>query len=279
MIKFRYSLILMTLVTCLVSGCATAPKAGKPTASVQDYASEEVKIGEQIHAQILSQFYPYTEPEVVAYINHIGASLAAFAKRKDLPYRFTLLFNEKIYATSAPGGFIYLTTGLVNFLDNESELAAVLAHEIGELQYADPRLSRSYKVLEALQKAAPAVGALGEIGVLAVVGLAMASSLVESRQLSAEERLLSADERALHYMVEAGQDPQGLIDVMSKFLHANQQVAPYFFDYYQSRPITEERMQMIQAVFLHLPLANKTFSTNRNTYRQMTRGIREMYQA
>lgn len=267
-------------IVILFSGCATTSKQTQKAGSaapLSALAQEEIKIGEQVHAQILSSFYPYTEPKAVEYVNRIGKSLAAHAERQDIPYRFTILYNEKIYATSAPGGFIYVTTGLISFLDNEAELAAILAHEIGELQYEDPRLTRSYKVLEAINKAAPALGALHEIGALAAVGLAMASSMIESKMLTPAQRMLDADERALYYMVEAGQDPQGVLDVSYKFLNAEQQVIPYFFDYNQSRPITVERMQMIQSAFFRLPLQNKTFSTHRETYRQMTKGIREIY--
>lgn len=255
----------------LFSGCASS----RPSSSS---ASEEVAIGEKIHTQILSSFYPYTDPKVVEYVNRIGQSLAAQAERKDLPYRFTVLYNDKIYAASAPGGFVYLTTGLMNFIDNEAELAAVMAHEIGELQYSDPRLSKSRKVLESLTRTgAPALGAFGEIGALASLGLAMVNAMAESKDMTPEERMLTADRRALHYMAAADQDPQGLIDLLHKFLNANQQVTPYFFDYYQSRPITQERFQVIQSEFAKLPLQGRNFSTRRSVYQDLTRGIRDMY--
>ena len=240
--------------------------------------ADEVAIGEKINAQILDSFRPYTDPKVVEYINRIGQALAAQAERKEIPYRFTVLYNEKIYATSAPGGFIYVTTGLINFLDNEAELAAVLGHEIGELQYSDPRLSKSRKALEMLTRTGgPVLGAFGDIGALAAIGLAMVNAMAESKDQTPEQRLLAADRRALHYMVATEQDPQGLVDLLRKFLTANQQVMPYFNDYYQSRPITMDRFQAIQNEFARLPLANRSFSTRREAYQDLTRGIRDMY--
>ena len=76
----------------LLSGCAfgrSKQSGGTPllSASVQ----EEIAIGEKIHSHILSSFYPYTQPKVTAYVDKIGQSLAQYAVRKELTYRFTIL--------------------------------------------------------------------------------------------------------------------------------------------------------------------------------------------
>lgn len=267
------------IATLFFSGCATHRGAHRaPSASILSPVAEEVALGEKIHAHILSSFYPYTEPAVVAYIQKIGTALAASAERKDLPYHFTILYNDKIYATSSPGGFIYLTTGLIHFLDNEAELAAVIAHEIGELQYQDPRLSRSRKILDAVTQGGAAVApALGSIGVLATLGLVMVHAMAEAGDLTFEERIQRADTSALHYMVEAGFDPQGLIDHLYKFLNAGQEIIPFFYDYQQSRPITIERFQSLQLEFAKLSLEGKTFSTNRQVYQETTKPVHEIY--
>ena len=275
------------LVVCfLLSSCSstggnkTNPAHGDFHPSAFSDSSEEAMLGKKIHTQILSSFYPYTDPKVVSYINEIGSNLALQAERKDLPYQFTLLYDDKIYATSAPGGYVYLTTGLVHFLDNESELAAVMAHEIGELQYHDPRLSRSKKILDAVTKGGTTIGpAFGQIGALAALGLVMMNAVAESHngKKSPSDRILQADVKALHYMVAAGYDPQGLPDFLYKFLNAEKQIAPYFYDYYQSRPINQERFQIIQNEFPKLPLEGKQFSTHRDVYQETTKGIREIY--
>jgi predicted Zn-dependent protease len=266
------------LMFCLISGCASA--GGKKTPAVPPaVASEEVAIGEQIHAEILSSFYPYTEPKVVSYVNKIGNGLAKHAERKDLPYRFTILYNDKIYATSAPGGFIYVTTGLLYFLNNEAELAAVIAHEIGELQFKDPKLSRSRQVLEAVTRGGQVIGpALGEFGALALLGILAVNAVAEAGQPTPEERLTGSDARAMDYMVKAGYDPQGVMEVFYKFLQAPKELLPYFYDYYQSRPITEKRVQALQQHFATLPLEGKSFDTGHEQYREIMHGVKEIYQ-
>ncbi len=259
-------------------GCARVPKASSVFPAASASAAEEVAIGEQIHAQILSSFYPYTEPKASNYLNEVGSALAAFAERKDLPYRFTLLYNDKIYAASSPGGFVYITTGFIFFLENEAELAAVLAHEIGQLQEKDPKLSKSRKILEAVTRGGTLIApAFGEIGVLAALGLVMVRVMQERSQRTPADRLLAADNRALDYMVKAGYDPQGMIDLFYKFLNARREAAPYFFDYYQSRPITVERFQSLSEKFKQLPLQDKDFATHPKRYEEMTQGVREIY--
>lgn len=264
----------MLAIYVAFSGCAGSSK--RPEANV--VAAGEVAIGEQIHAQILSSFYPYTDPKVVNYLNQVGKSLTEFAERKDLPYRFTLLYNDKIYAASAPGGFVYITTGFIYFLENEAELAAVLAHEIGQLQEKDPKLSKSKKILDAMTRGGTMIApAFGEIGVLAALGLVMVRAIQEKNQPKTEDLLLQADRRALEYMVKAGYDPQGMIDLFYKFLNASKDAAPYFFDYYQSRPITMERFESLNQKFSQMPLQEEVLSTHPKRYEEMIQGVREIY--
>ncbi len=239
--------------------------------------TQEQIVGEQIHQQILASFYPYTDPKVVRYVNDTGRKLAARARRRDLEYRFTILYNEKIYATSAPGGYIYITTGMMNFLQSEAELAAVLAHEIGEIQYPDPRFSNHEMINTAVQAGASFAPMFGPFGSLASLGLVLVQAYNESSHKTPEERLLASDAAALRYLTESGYDPQALITVQEHFLNAGDKVTPYFYDYYQSRPITEKRMAALNKEFGKLPLAEKELTTSAAEYLQMTRGIREIY--
>ena len=269
------------LILVLISGCASGKKTeAKITTPVEPLAvdSEEAVTGRTIHEQILQSFYPYTEPKVVAYVNRIGQSLAEHAERKELPYRFTILYNDKIYATSAPGGYIYVTTGMLYFIESEAELAAVLAHEVGELQYKDPRLSQSRRMLGAVtQGGAVVLPAFGPLGMLAVVGLMAVHSAEENKAGDFEGRIQKADRRALHYMVEAGQDPQGMMSLFEQFANANKEIAPYFLEYYQSRPISMERIHAMQKEFERLPLAGKEFTAKPREYQEVMRGVRDMY--
>jgi predicted Zn-dependent protease len=262
----------------LISGCATRTEYDRPAASKSPHLTEEQKTGEAIHREILASFHPYTDPKVVEYVDDLGHSLAAQAKRRDLEYRFTILYSEKIYATSAPGGHVYITTGLLNFLENEAELAAVLAHEIGEQQNVDRRFTKRDDAINAAAQVGSAVGPMfGPLGSLASLGLMLLQVYDESSFKTPAERLLASDAAAMKYLVNAGYDPQALIDVQEHFLKAGEKMTPYFLDYYQSRPITEERILALKKEFQKLPLSGKSLITHAAEYREMTRGVREIY--
>ena len=262
----------------LFGGCASTVDRDISSLTPQGKPkTEEQAIGEQIHQQILSSFYPYTDPKIVRYVNDVGYKLVAHAKRKGFEYRFTVLYNEKIYAMSAPGGYIYITTGMMNFLQSEAELAAVLAHEIGEIQYPDPRFSKHEVMNTAMQAGASIAPMFGPFGSLASLGLVLVQAYNESSHKTPEERLLASDAAAMRYLMESGYDPQAMITVQEHFLRAGKTVTPYFYDYYQSRPITEKRMKALAKGFEKLPLAGKELTTAPVEYQEMTRGIREIY--
>jgi predicted Zn-dependent protease len=263
----------------LFNGCASVVDRDLSNLTPQSKSmTEEQRTGEAIHREILASFCPYTDPKVVRYVGDLGHSLAAKAKRRDLEYRFTVLYSEKIYATSAPGGYVYVTTGMLNFLQSEAELAAVLAHEIGELQNVDRRFTKRDDVINAAAQAGSAVGPMfGPLGSLATLGLVLLQVYSESSFKTPGERLLTSDASAMKYLMNAGYDPQALLDVQEHFLKAGEKMTPYFFDYYQSRPITEERILAIRNKFRKLPLNGKSLVTDPVRYQEMTRGIREMY--
>ena len=264
----------------LLNGCSTTAEYDRPPVAPKNpHLTEEQRTGEAIHREILASFYPYTDPKVVQYVNDLGQLLATQAKRHDLEYRFTILYSEKIYATSAPGGYVYVTTGMLNFLQNEAELAAVLAHEIGEQQTVDRRFTKKKDdAINTATQVGSAVGPMfGPLGSLASLGLVLLQAYNESSYKTPGERLLESDASAMKYLMNAGYDPQALMDVQEHFLKSGEKMTPYFFDYYQSRPITEERILAIKREFQKLPLSEKSLITDPVEYQEVTRGVREIY--
>lgn len=278
---FKFSQLAFTFVF-LFSSCATNPKSENSlhpsSPAVYDAeTTQEISVGQEIHNQILSSFYVYTDRKVVDYVTRVGRKVTESSDRK-LPYQFTILYNEKIYATSAPGGFVYVTTGMMNFLKNEAELAAVLAHEVGELQYRDPRFSEFKKAMEQITRTGTTIGpAFGQFGVLAVLGLTMINAAMDTRAKSPEERLLEADRLALQYLLRAGYDPQALLDVQYLFLSSESKAMPYFSDYYKARPVSKDRMFALRDEFARLSLGNRDLITNYREYQQKVKGIKEIY--
>ena len=268
-------------VLLLLTGCAsTSVDRDLPNPPPQGrQVTEEQRTGEAIHREILASFHAYTDPKVVQYVENLGHALAAQAKRHDLDYRFTILYSEKIYATSAPGGYVYVTTGMLNFLQNEAELAAVLAHEIGELQTVDRHFKKKQEdMINAAAQAGATIGPMfGPLGSLASLGLVLLQAYEESTFKTPAERLLDGDALGMKYLMNAGYDPGALMDVQERFLKAEEKLTPYFYDYYQSRPITEARMRALKKAFEKVPLSGKSLVTDPIKYQETTKGVREIY--
>lgn len=240
--------------------------------------AREIEMGRQIHQTILSSFHVYTEPRLAGYITRKGRSLARRAERQNLKYQFTVLYDDRVYATEAPGGYVYITTGFLNYLQNEAELVSILAFEIATLQFRDPRFSMTQKTFGTIAQAAAMVAPfLGQIGMLAASAVVLLHALTEARAEDREGRIKKADQRALQYMVESGHDPQGYLDVMGRLLNLSPEWKPYFYDYLYSRPMTMERYQNILRRFETLSLEGQSFNVNRDRYLAMTKGAREIY--
>lgn len=136
----KYSLSPLLLALALLSGCKTidinqlASAGGTfKQAFVPASETEEADIGRESAAVLLGAAPLLDDARVQAYVNKVGLWVALQSDRPDLKWRFAVLDDADINAFAAPGGYVFITKGLLARLRNESELAGVLAHEIGHV--------------------------------------------------------------------------------------------------------------------------------------------------
>lgn len=104
------------------------------TAELGGYSEEEeIAIGRQIAGNLLGAAPLVKDPKLQKYVNNVGRWVASQSERPDLAWHFGVIESKDINAFAAPGGYIFITRGLYRLLDNEAELAGVLAHEIGHV--------------------------------------------------------------------------------------------------------------------------------------------------
>jgi len=195
---------------------------------------EEVEIGRQINDMLLEQQYDlYQNRRVNEYVDRLGQRLVAASDRRDIPYTFQVVESEEINAFATPGGFIYVTTGLLQEADNEAQLASVLAHEIA---HVNERHS-----IEALRQTVLAQGIAETAGIdmntLAQVGYQLAVGLPRSRGNEYE-----ADEVGLDILQSAGYAPIAFVQFFNQLQERGG--TPEFL---RTHPITENRIEAIEA--------------------------------
>ena len=119
-------------VLLLAAACATNPVTGEREFVLMSEA-QELALGQQADGDIQRDMGVYDDPALQEYIQDVGLSLAAVSHRPDLPWQFTVIDSPAVNAFALPGGYIYLTRGIIAYLGDEAELAGVLGHEIGHV--------------------------------------------------------------------------------------------------------------------------------------------------
>ncbi|MEE9544241.1 MAG: M48 family metalloprotease, partial [Rhodospirillales bacterium] len=117
-----------------LAACTVNPATGKQSFTGFMSRADEMEVGEREHPKILREYGGrYDGQRIDAYVRDIGLGLARVSEVAGLPYTFTVLNDDKVNAFALPGGYVYITRGLLALADNEAEMAGVLAHEIGHI--------------------------------------------------------------------------------------------------------------------------------------------------
>ncbi|MDP6259380.1 MAG: M48 family metalloprotease, partial [Rhodospirillales bacterium] len=126
--------MLVLLTTADLGGCSVNPATGNQNFTGFMSLEDERRIGAKEHPKILKSFGgAYKDQAVTAYVNNIGNQLAARSELPNIKWTFTVLNSPQINAFALPGGYIYVTRGLMALAGSEAELAGVIAHEIGHV--------------------------------------------------------------------------------------------------------------------------------------------------
>ena len=125
-------LLAAVLLAAVAAACARNPVTGGRELVFMS-ESQEAELGRQADAQIRGEMGVYDDDALQEYVAAIGAELAAVSHRPDLPWQFAVIDSPVVNAFAVPGGYVYLTRGLLAYLNDEAELAGVLGHEIGHV--------------------------------------------------------------------------------------------------------------------------------------------------
>ncbi len=236
----------LALIVLALVGCSTNPATGKREFNIVS-EQQEVAMGQQSHQEVIKEFGIYREkPELNRLVDDIGRRIAADSDRPTLPWTFTVLDTPMINAMALPGGYIYVTRGMLERVNSEDELASVLGHEIAHVtaRHAAQQISRAQlaqfgMVLGAVvagPQAAQTYGQLAELGV----------SLLFQRYSRGQES--QADTVGTRYMAKSRFNPIGAELMLTSLMRMDKHPTQGIERYFQSHPDPAKRVKDVHKV-------------------------------
>jgi len=228
------------VVFSLLPGCAVNPLTGQEELMLFS-EDKDVRLGEKYAPQIehaLGGRIP--DENLQDYVNTVGQRVARFCHRPDIAYYFTAVDEKQVNAFAVPGGYIFITKGLLEKLDCEAQLAAILGHEIGHVVARDTMAALSRQIgMTALLGAAASVGGSGSGDLMA--GTAFVSGVLSLQYSRDDEK--AADLVGMAYLIQAGYDPRAAVDTM-RILAELQTVRPV--EFFSTHPNPQNRVAYLQ---------------------------------
>ena len=190
------------------TGCAVNPATGQRQFMLISEA-EEIEMGREADGPITESLGLYESEALQATVRDLGNEMASRSERPALPWSFKLVDDPMVNAFALPGGFIFITRGIMAALNSEAELAGVIGHEIG---HVTARHSASQMSSQQLQQIGLGVGYILSSDVASVAGaLSVGLGLLNMRYSRGDES--QSDELGVRYMSRAGYDPNALVGV------------------------------------------------------------------
>lgn len=269
-----------------ISLAACAP-GGAPSGEPQTVASRsasEQRTGDQSHPKILQQFGGEVRDRAVRdYVDGIGRRLAAQSEQPNAKWTFTVLDSPVVNAFALPGGYVYVTRGLLALANSEAELAGVIGHEIGHVtgDHSERRQERAGAAQLGIFAATLGAAILGApsqtVQAIGDIGGAIGTGYVASHSRTQE---FEADKLGVRYLARAGYDPEAQADFLASLQQETSLQAkiaggsynPNRVDFFATHPATAERVrEAIRAAGLEA--ARQNAPRNRPRYLRQIDGM------
>lgn len=275
-ILFLYKVVILLIVPLMaLSACSTNEATGKQQFTAFMPASSEAKIGAEEHDKIIAQYGGELKDSTLqAYVESVGQKLVPHTERKDVTYTFTVLDSPIINAFALPGGYIYISRGILAHANDEAELASVIGHEIGHVTARHSAQRYSQSVLAGIGGLALSI-ATNSTAVNQAFGLG--ANLYLSAYSRSHEH--EADNLGIRYSDRAGYDPLA----SSRFLTTLDRYRAFeskamgkddtgnIPNYLSTHPVTADRIAETRTAGLPLSTANKT--TNKVEFMRQINGM------
>ena len=254
----RLTLIAIATIAFLLPSCATNPATGKTEFNIVS-EQEELAMGKEAHEEILGELDVYDEkPELNAMVDRIGQRIAASSPRPHLPWTFTLLDTPMVNAMALPGGYVYVTRGILERMNSEDELAGVIGHEVAHVAARHSAKSISNSMLAGIGFVAAAAIAGEEntekYGAIAMIG----AGLLFTRYSRSQET--QADLLGTQYMAGAGYNPHGSENMLLGLQRLEGGSVSGIERYFMDHPDPKKRVEDVRRQITTLETADATIT-------------------
>ncbi len=257
------------VVAALAAACATNPATGERQLSFMS-EEKEIALGQENDAQVRQEMGSYDDRALQEYVTTVGMKLAQNSERPNLPWHFTVADVPAVNAFALPGGYIYITRGILPFLDDESQLAGVLGHEIGHVTARHAASQYSKSTLSQVGLLATAIFAPGGQAIAQGGGTGLGLLLLKnSRDDEAQ-----ADGLGVRYASRSGWDPAGVPRMLTTLGRIDETSdSKGVPNWLETHPQPEDRVQRVQAAVREAENTAPKFTTDHDGYLKHITGI------
>ena len=236
-------------ITGTLSSCATNPVTGSRDLVLLS-EDEETELGRNSHTQVMKSYRAYQDPQLLQYVTELGEKLAIISHRKELIYHFTVLDSPQVNAFAIPGGYVYVTRGMLAYLGSEAELAGVLGHELGHItarhgvkQYSKNQVTSILTTVFSIIVGNRQISNLSQLATQAIL------------RGFGREAELEADRIGADYIAKVGYNPEALQNVIGvlknqeefdKILAEEENREPYaYHGIFSTHPDNDKRLKEV----------------------------------
>lgn len=254
----KHVIVFLSLALFFLLSCASRPPKPDEEEKLSRLSErDEIKFGNYVDAVVATRYPALKDESLTQKVAEIGNNLTSVSNRPNLPFTFKILNTTEVNAFAAPGGYVYITVGLLDTLEKKDELAAVLAHEIGHVcerhsirsWYTAQKINTVLTLIDiaAMIYGAPPVASVGGdlIGDFGrIVANLTAVIISQGYSRSWETR---ADELGLLYSSKAGYDSKSFVSVLERFLKLEEEKGEKIkMTILSSHPKTEDRIKHVK---------------------------------
>ena len=234
--------VVLGLLLVLIAGCSINPVTGQRELMLIP-ESTEIEMGKETDVSIRQEYGIYEDEALNAYVRSVGEKMVPNTHRPALPYHFAVLDTPIENAFAAPGGYIYITRGMLALMNDEAALAAILGHELGHVNARHTARAMSRQLL--LMGGVLLAGALSE-DIRKIAPFAMVGLQVLFLKYSRDDEF-QADTLGVQYSRSVGYAPGQIVPLFRSFLRMEQSAGgPKLPNFLSTHPLTTKRIDEIQ---------------------------------